>query len=132
MKDKIALVTGSSRGIGRDIALKLADVTSGVIVHYREKRKAAEDVARQIKEKGNLSASFPADLTEEREAFALVRKVEEEFGKIDILVNNFGPILVKPWEEVTSSEWEYVLRSNLLSALYCLKAALPGMRKRQW
>jgi len=132
MKDKIALVTGSSRGIGRDIALKLADVTSGVAVHYKEERKAAEDVARQIKEKGKLSASFPADLTEEREAFALVRKVEEEFGKIDILVNNFGPILVKPWEKVTSSEWEYVLRSNLLSALYCLKAALPGMRKRKW
>jgi 3-oxoacyl-[acyl-carrier protein] reductase len=63
---------------------------------------------------------------------ALVRKVEEKFGKIDILVNNVGPILVKSWEKVKSSEWDYILHSNLMSALYCLKAVLPGMRQRKW
>ncbi len=132
MKDKIALVTGSSRGIGRDIALKLADVTSGVAVHYKNNRDAAKKVVKKIREKGNLAVSFRADLTKEREASALVRNVEEKFGRIDILVNNFGPILVKSWEKVTSSEWDYILRSNLMSALYCLKASLPGMRKRKW
>ncbi len=132
MKDKIALVTGSSRGIGQDIALNLADVSYGVAVHYKSNRKAAEEVARKIREKGKLGASFRADLTKEREATALVRKVEEKFGKIDILVNNFGPILVKSWEKVTSLEWDYILHSNLLSSLYCLKAVLPGMRKRKW
>jgi len=132
MKDKIALATGSSRGIGRDIALKLADVTSGVAVHYKSNRKAAEEVARKIREKGKLGASFRADLTKEREATALVRKVEEKFSKIDILVNNFGPILVKSWEKVTSLEWDYILHSNLLSSLYCLRAVLLGMRKRKW
>jgi len=132
MKDKIALVTGSSRGIGRDIALKLADVTAGVAVHYISNRQAAEDVAKKIKRKGKLCACFRADLTKEKEAAALIRKVEEKFGRIDILVNNFGPILVKSWEKVTSSEWDYILRSNLMSALYCLKDSLPGMRKRKW
>jgi 3-oxoacyl-[acyl-carrier protein] reductase len=132
MKDKIALVTGSSRGIGRDIALKLAAVTSGVVVHYKNNREAAEKVAEKIREKGKLAAFFRADLTKEKEALALVRRVEEKFGKIDILVNNFGPILVKPWEKVKSSEWDYILHSNLMSALYCLKAVLPGMRKREW
>lgn len=132
MKDKIALVTGSSRGIGLDIALKLADVTPGVAVHYKSNRKAAEEVVRKIREKRKLGACFRADLTKEREATALVRKVKEKFGKIDILVNNFGPILVKSWEKVTSLEWDYILHSNLLSALYCLKAVLPGMRKRKW
>lgn len=132
MKDKIALVTGSSRGIGRDIVLKLGNVTAAVAVHYRNDRQAAEDVVKKIRKKGKSSASFCADLTKAREAAALIRKVEKKFGKIDILVNNFGPILVKSWEKVTPEEWDYVLRSNLLSALYCLKAVLPGMRKRKW
>lgn len=132
MENKIALVTGSSRRIGRDIALRLADVIGGVAVHYRSDRRAAEPVVREIQKKGKLGALFRADLTKEREAEALVRKVEDKFGKIDILVNNFGPILVKPWEKVSSSEWDYILRGNLMSALWCLKAVLPGMRKRKW
>lgn len=132
MKDKIALVTGSSRGIGRDIALKLADVTDGVAVHYGSDRQAAEGVVKKIRKKGKICACFRADLTKEKKAVALISKVEEKFGRIDILVNNFGPILVKSWEKVASSEWDYILRSNLISALYCLKAVLPGMRKRKW
>ncbi len=132
MDERIALVTGSSKGIGRDIAIRLAEVCSGVAVHYMNNRKAAEKVADRITEKEKLSACFQADLTREKEAVSLVRNVEEKFGKIDILVNNFGPILVKPWEEVTSYEWELVFRANLLSALHCTKAVLPGMRKREW
>jgi 3-oxoacyl-[acyl-carrier protein] reductase len=132
MDKRIALVTGSSKGIGRDIAIRLAEVCSGVAVHYMNNTQAAEKVVDRIKEKGKLSESFRADLTKEKEAVSLIRNVEEKFGKIDILVNNFGPILVKPWEKVAPFEWELVLRANLLSALYCLKAVLPGMRKREW
>jgi 3-oxoacyl-[acyl-carrier protein] reductase len=132
MDKRIALVTGSSKGIGRDIALRLADLCSGVAVHYMNNRKAAEKVVDRIKEQKKLSACFQADLTREKEAVSLVRNVEEKFGGVDILVNNFGPILVKPWEKVTSFEWELVLRANLLSALYCLKGVLPGMRKKEW
>jgi 3-oxoacyl-[acyl-carrier protein] reductase len=132
MKEKIALVTGSSQGMGREIALKLADVVSGVAVHYKNNRQAARDVVRKIKEKGKLGASFQADLTKEREAVALVKRVEDKFKQVDILVNNFGPILIKPWEEVSSSEWDFILRGNLSSALSCLKVVLPGMRKRKW
>jgi 3-oxoacyl-[acyl-carrier protein] reductase len=132
MEDKIALVTGSSRRIGQDIALRLADITAGVAVHYRSDRRAAEQVVREIRKKGKLRALFRADLTKEKEAQNLIKKVEDKFGKVDILVNNFGPILIKPWEKVSSSEWDYVLRGNLMSALWCLKAALPGMRKRKW
>lgn len=132
MKEKIALVTGSTQGIGREIALKLADVVSGVAVHYKNNRQAARDVVRKIREKGKLGALFQADLTREREAIALVKRVEDKFKQVDILVNNFGPILVKSWEEVTSAEWDFILRGNLLSALSCLKAVIPGMRKRKW
>jgi 3-oxoacyl-[acyl-carrier protein] reductase len=132
MEDKIALVTGSSRRIGRDIALRLADVVAGVAVHYKTDRRAAEATVREVRKKGKLGDLFRADLTKEKEAQSLIKKVEDKFGKVDILVNNFGPILIKPWERVSSSEWDYVLRGNLMSALWCLKAVLPGMRKRKW
>ena len=132
MQDKVALVTGSNQGIGRNIALRLAEVVSEVAVHYHHNRKAALDVVKTIKKQGKLAAAFRSDLTKEKEAFNLVKKVEETFGKIDILVNNYGPLLVKPWDEIETSEWEDIIRRNLGSALFCLKAALPGMRKRNW
>ena len=73
MEDKIALVTGSSKGIGRDIALRLSGLCSGVAVHYMNNRKAAEKVVERIKEQKKLSACFPADLTKEKEAVSLIR-----------------------------------------------------------
>ena len=81
MKDKIALVTGSSRGIGRDIALRLADIAVGVAIHYKSDRRAAEDVVRRIKEEGKQAAFFCADLTKESGASGLIREVEEKFGR---------------------------------------------------
>ncbi len=112
--------------------MRLADISSGVAIHYRKDRKKALEVVRRIKEKGKESRAFRADLTKERETSNLVKNVEEEFGKIDILINNFGPILVKHWEELTSEDWSYILSSNLESAFFCIKAALAGMRKREW
>jgi len=132
MENKITLVTGSSRGIGRDIALRMADVSGGVAVHYRSERQSAEKIVKDIQQKGRLSAAFQADLMKEKEASSLIRRVEEKFGRIDILINNFGPILIKAWQEVERNEWDSILRSNLWSALYCMKLVLPGMRKRKW
>jgi 3-oxoacyl-[acyl-carrier protein] reductase len=132
MKDIVALVTGSSRGIGRDIALRLAEKENAVAVHYHSQRQEAESVAEMIRVRGGQGAVFQADLTKEQEAGSLIQNVIKEFGKIDILVNNFGPILVKPWQEVVAGEWEDIFRSNLLSALFCIQAALPNMRDRKW
>ena len=132
MKDIVALVTGSSRGIGRDIALELAEKIKGIAVHYHTQTHVAEGIVEVIRNKGGAGAVFQADLTKEHEARSLVKKVITEFGRIDILVNNFGPILVKPWQEVAAVEWEGIFRSNLLSALFCIQAALPNMRDRKW
>ncbi len=129
---KVALVTGSSRGIGKEIALRLADVVSAVAIHYFKQRENAEHVVKEIKKKGKLSAAFRADLTKEKQATDLICRVKKRFQKIDILINNFGPLLLKPWEKVSASEWEYIFRSNLESALFCIKAVLPGMRERKW
>ncbi|MGB8951490.1 MAG: SDR family oxidoreductase [Candidatus Aminicenantales bacterium] len=129
---RFALVTGASRGIGREIALRLADMADGVAVHYHRQRPSAENVVHRIMRKGKRSAAFPADLTRESQASGLIRKVENKFGRIDILVNNFGPFRIKPWEKLTAADWDSVLKGNLESAFFCMKAVLPGMRKRKW
>jgi 3-oxoacyl-[acyl-carrier protein] reductase len=132
MKDKIALVTGSSRGLGRGLALRLATVVGGVGVHYFREQEKAGDVVRQIQQAGKQAAAFQSDLETESGALDLIRQVEDEFGRLDILVNNFGPMQVKPWREVSHDEWEHIFRATLLSALHCMRGALPGMRERQW
>lgn len=130
--ERVALVTGSSRGIGREIALRLAEDVDDIAVHYKSRRQAAREVAERIRVRGKKSHIFAADLTSPGQASRLIRRVEMKFGRLDILVNNFGPILVKPWEEFKTTEWEFLFRSNFESALDCIKAALPGMRARRW
>jgi len=132
MSLRIALVTGASRGMGRAIALRLAEDVSGVAVHYLTRRDEAQELAAAIREKGKLSAVFRADLTKKAQAAGLIKKVEERFARIDILVNNVGPFLVKPWDQLEVADWERVLRGNLFGPYFCAKAALVGMRKRKW
>jgi len=132
MSLRIALVTGAGRGIGRAIALRLAEDVSGVAVHYFSRREEALELAAAIRDKGKLSAVFRADLTKKAQAAGLVKKVEERFARVDILVNNVGPFLVKPWDQLEVADWEHVLRGNLLGPYFCMKAALAGMRKRKW
>lgn len=132
MSLRIALVTGASRGLGRAIALRLAEDVSGVAVHYLTRRDEAQELAAAIRENGKLSAVFKADLTKKAQAAGLIKKVEERFARIDILVNNVGPFLVKPWDQLEVADWERVLRGNLFGPYFCAKAALVGMRKRKW
>ncbi len=132
MSLRIALVTGAGRGIGRAVALRLADDVSGVAVHYLTRREEAQELAAGIRGKGKLSACFRADLTRKAQAAGLIRKVEERFGRIDVLVNNVGPFLVKPWDHLEVADWERVLRGNLLGSYFCMKAVLAGMRRRRW
>jgi len=132
MSLRIALVTGAARGMGRAIALRLAEDVSGVAIHYFSRRDEAQELAAAIRDKGKLSAVFRADLTKKAQAAGLVKKVEERFARIDILVNNVGPFLVKPWDQLEVADWDFALRGNLLGPYFCAKAALPGMRKRKW
>jgi len=132
MNNRIALVTGSSRGIGREISIRLADDVDGIAVHYRENEKSAEEVGNEISKKGKAARTFQADLTNESETKNLIRQVEADFGRLDILVNNFGPIIVKPWPELTTADWELMFRSILLGAFWGITSALPGMRERSW
>jgi 3-oxoacyl-[acyl-carrier protein] reductase len=129
---RIALVTGSAKGMGRAIALRLAGMCSGVAVHYLRSRSEAESTAAEIGEKGALSAAFQADLAEENQAKELILEVEKEWGGIDILVNGIGPLMYRKWDELEAADWEFAVKGNLEAAHFCIKAVLPGMRERKW
>ncbi|MBN2206407.1 MAG: SDR family oxidoreductase [Candidatus Aminicenantes bacterium] len=132
MDKRVALVTGSARGMGRAIAEALAGVCGAVAVHYRSDAAGADETVRSIRMRGAGSEAFPADLSDAAGAAALVGSVEKAFGRLDILVNNVGPFLVKAWHELEAGDWEAILRVNLLAAFATMKAALPGMRSRGW
>jgi len=129
---RIALVTGGAKGMGRKIAIGLADRADAVAVHFLTSRKEAEDVAAEVRKKGKRSAVFGADLTDEKRAAGLVGEVEKKFGRLDILVNTVGPFLVKPWQELDGADWDRMFREVLESSFFCLKAVLPGMREKKW
>ena len=131
-EERFALVTGAGRGLGRAAALALARSCAGVAVHYLRDKSQAEETVRSIRRAKRESFAVGADLGREREAATLVARVEKRFGRIDILVNNVGPILQKPWFDLTGADWRRMFRTNLESAFFCLRAALPGMRTRAW
>jgi 3-oxoacyl-[acyl-carrier protein] reductase len=129
---KIALVTGSSAGIGRDIAKTLASAGAQVAVHYRSKREQAEAVVQEITDAGGKAAAFYADVTHVDEMAAMVESIEATFGgSIGILVNNAGN-LVKRVQNADMSEEHYnqVMDVNLKSCVFLSKFVIPGMRRQ--
>ena len=130
--ERVALVTGAGRGIGRAIAVALAAECRAVAIQYRKNRIGAEATARAVLTAGAEGILVRADLTREAEARGGVRAVEKEFGRLDILVNAVGPFLMKPWTRLTGEDWEAMLRGNLLASFFAMRAALPGMKRRGW
>jgi len=129
---RVALVTGASRGLGREIAVGLAASSGTVIVHYHKNRRSADETARRVRNAGAEGVVLRADLSSEVEARGLIKTVEKKKGRLDILVNNVGPILFKPWDTLSGADWDAMFRGNLLNAYFCLAAALPGMRARRF
>lgn len=129
---RIALVTGGSRGIGREIAIRLAQAGADVAVGYRTGREEAEEVARAVADTGRRALAVAADLSDPAQARALVGEVAQALGAPDILVNNAGINPSKPLAELTDADWDETIRVNLSSVFYVTQAALPAMRARGW
>ncbi len=134
MKQRVALITGAGQGIGRQIALRIGhdETVETVAVHYRKNLAQAQAVAAELRDMGKEAACFRADLEKKSQAAGLVKKIEDKYGRLDILVNNVGPFVVKRWDDLDVSDWEKALRGNLIGSYFCLKAVLPGMRARKW
>jgi 3-oxoacyl-[acyl-carrier protein] reductase len=129
---KTALVTGSSRGIGRAVAIALAQAGAAVIVNYLRRVLEAEAVVQEIAELGRACVSVQADVSVASDVERLVRTAEERLGPIDILINNAGIARVQPVEEITERDWDELIDANLKSCFLVTQAVLPGMRARQW
>jgi NAD(P)-dependent dehydrogenase (short-subunit alcohol dehydrogenase family) len=129
---RVALVTGSSRGIGRALALGLAMAGADVAVHYVSRQREAEAVAAEICSIGRKSAVFAADLAEKCAPGRLVESVGDAFGRIDVLVLNGSMEIRKDWVATDESEFDRQVDTNLGSTLALLQQTVPGMVERGW
>jgi len=132
LENRVALVTGGSRGIGRSIAVALASAGAQVAVNYRTQQSAAEEVCATIRSMGSRAIALQADMSLSAEVDCLVSAVERDLGPVDILVNNAGIAQIKPFNELTEADWDHLLDVNLKSAFLVTQRVLPGMRQRRW
>jgi len=129
---KIALVTGSSQGIGKATAERLAQSGADIVINYRSKASAAAEVKAQCKEMGRHCVAIQADVSQEEDVTRLFAEANETLGPVAILVNNAGTTRDKLILQMSLADFEYVVNTNLRSAFLCTKAALRGMMKARW
>jgi 3-oxoacyl-[acyl-carrier protein] reductase len=127
---RVVLVTGSSRGIGAEVAAKAAAEGATVAVHYRQSREGAERTLARVRAAGADGDCFAADLGDGAEAERLVAGVIDRFGRIDGLVNNAGRTQVGPFLEIDPVAWDAIIRTDLTAAFHTIRAALPSMVER--
>ncbi|MBC7250925.1 MAG: 3-oxoacyl-[acyl-carrier-protein] reductase [Anaerolineae bacterium] len=132
LKDKVAVVTGSSRGIGRAIALELARRGAKVVVNYRSNQAAAQEVVDLIQAGGGEAIAVQADVSVQAEAQALIKTALNTFGRLDILVNNAGTTRDNLIAMMKEEDWDVVINTNLKGAFNCCKAAIRPMMKQRY
>jgi NAD(P)-dependent dehydrogenase (short-subunit alcohol dehydrogenase family) len=130
LADRVVLVTGSSRGIGAEVAVKAAAAGARVAVHYRHAADAGEGTLARLRNLGAEAEGFAADVGIGDEAERLVAGVIERFGRIDALVNNAGLTQVGPFLDIDPAEWDSVIATDLTAAFHTTRAALPSMLER--
>ena len=129
---KVALVTGSSRGLGRAIALALAAENIAVAVNYHKQREQADEVVAEIRNAGGRAIAIGADVANASDVSRMVGETKAKLGTITILVNNAGIARVEPIDAISEENWDAMLAVNLKSAFLVTKAVLPGMREAGW
>lgn len=130
--DRVALVTGASRGIGRGVAMALAAAGADVAVNYHVQRDGAEKVCEAIRACGRRAAAVQADVADEIQVGRLVEAVEEALGPVEILVNNAGVAVPAKVGAVSLAQFDETIRVNLRSTFLVTEAVLPAMRRASW
>jgi 2-hydroxycyclohexanecarboxyl-CoA dehydrogenase len=130
LQGRTALVTGAGRGIGRSIALRFAEEGARVALVARTATELAE-TERLVREAGCEALAIPADVTARGAAQECVRRAEEALGPVDVLVNNAGVFVWRPFLQLTPQDWDLVISTNLTGAASFCRAVLPGMVARQ-
>jgi 3-oxoacyl-[acyl-carrier protein] reductase len=129
---KVALVTGSSQGIGRATALRLAQSGADIIINYRSNASAAEDARARVEALGRRCVAIQADVSQEEDVSRLFAEAGSTLGAVSILVNNAGTTRDKLIIQMSLADFEHVMNTNLRSAFLCTKAALRGMMRARW
>ena len=132
IEGKGALVTGASKGIGRAIALRFAEMGVKVAVNYNSSADDAEDVVKSIQDQGVEAFSIRADVSKLDQVTAMVEKVSEAWGSIDILVNNAGIIDDGLLVRMSDEAWDRVIATNLNGTFYCTRAVTRNMMRQRW
>jgi 3-oxoacyl-[acyl-carrier protein] reductase len=131
LKNKVALVTGASRGIGRTIALALAREGADVVLNCSSSVKAAEKVAWEISKMGKQAVVVQADVSDKAAVRIMVKEVMKQFGEIDVLVNNAGMAVVGPSAELDEKTWRHGIDVMLTGVFFCSQAAGKEMIKQK-
>jgi acetoacetyl-CoA reductase/3-oxoacyl-[acyl-carrier protein] reductase len=132
LQGKTALVTGSSRGIGRAIAVELAREGARVAINFQSNEPKAKEVADEITAFGGSCILAQANLANPKEARGLIKRVAEQFGRLDVLVNNAGITRDKSLRKMTDEDWLDVIQTNLNAVFFCTSAAMPIMIEQNY
>lgn len=128
---EVAWVTGSGTGIGRAVALKLAEQGCDVAVHYNRSEAEAKEVAERVEALGREALLLRGDVADAEDVERMAQEIDERFGSLSVLVNNAGSLVERATlEETTEALWDHTVGVNLKSAYLCSRAALPLMRRR--
>ena len=125
--EKIALVTGSSRGIGRAVARELARQGWRVCVNYRVRQDCAESLAAELAAEGHAIMTYQADVSQRQQVQAMVRAIQEKWGPVSLLVNNAGVAGQALFQDVTDEMWHRYFSTNVDGAYHAIQAVLPAM-----
>jgi 3-oxoacyl-[acyl-carrier protein] reductase len=132
LQNRVALVTGASRGIGAGIAVALARAGADVAVNYRERTEAAQAVCAEITALGRRALAVRADVSLAAEVADMIAKIQRELGPVSILVNNAGIARRQQFEEISERDWDEILTTNLKSVFLVTQAVVGEMRRQKW
>ncbi len=129
---RTALITGAAKRLGRACALALAAAGADVAVNYRTQEQGAKETCAQVERLGRRALSVKADVSTASEVARMVQTVGRELGPVDILVNNAGIARRQSWDQVSDTDWDEMIMTNLKSVFLVTQAILPGMKARSW
>lgn len=133
LKERVAIVTGGAKGLGRAFAMRLAEEGAHLMVVTRKDMENLKETVRQIRDRGGTASLFQADVAQESDTLAMAEATIKEFGKIDILINNaaiYDGIKRKPFYEIDPDEWDLVMTVNVKGAFLSIRAVFPYMKEK--
>lgn len=129
LQGRVALVTGAAKRVGRAVAVRLAAEGASVVIHYHHSQTEAREAVTEIERLGRRSVAIPADLANVSEIHSLFQQVQQQFGRLDILVNSAANFLPAGLDDTTEQTWDAALDTNLKAPFFCSQAAAPLLKQ---